>query len=1262
MATQPKLKLRYEIGDVLGEGGMGLVYKARDTVLNRDVAVKALRNAADSNAFQLFQKECQVLASISHPNIVEIFDIGELVEDNKRTPFFVMPLLPGISLDRLIRESSSRLTVERCVEIFLQTCRGLHAAHEHGLVHRDLKPSNLFVMNDDSVKIIDFGVALMMDSRATLGIKGTLLYMAPEQIEMKPLSALSDVFSLGVVCYETLTGRRPFERATEGEVAQAILHAVPQPVSEHNRAVNTGLSRVIHKAMAKQPWHRFASAREFADALQKALRGEALEFFDPARIQPRIQRVRKALDQSDLQFAGEILDEIEAEGHVDPEISQLRREIDRLQRQKTVRQLLESARTRFEEDEYPLALQKIQEALQLDPENASALGLKATIETQRVERKMEDWIRLAHQHVSNHAYSHAREAIKSVLQLQPSNMRALQLLAEVDRREREYVKRREEEEQGYKAALQAWNNGEISSALSKMSAVLELVLHNPDGASAERSAVYQNFYNQVRSECDAMNHAHTEARKYLTDQNFAAALTLCEGYLSKFPDNTLFRALKFDIQEQQRQAASASIAEVDRSVETEPDVSRRVKLLEEALARYPGEPHFEQSLRLMREKRDLVNSIVAKSRYYEERSQFAEALGQWEILRTIYPQYPGLEFETERVFKRRDQQSRTELKARWISRIEEELASNSSERGLELSVEALREFPEDGELLEMEKACRLGMERAAQVRTLLSQAEQERAQGRAEDQIGLLRQAIQLCPSDAGARAALVNALTERARGLLETDWLTAEQLTNEALDVDPGNGLARSLNTLAQDRKRDNFVDGCLSRSRQFQTAGEMAKARTEIEQGLAAYPDEPRLRQRYTALAGLETSEISSREKRRVLAAETSVPTGAAGGDRRLETAATQPVPPSVSIPSPRPAPPSSRLSDVPATEAGGGFSEQAEVSVTLPKPTGDRAILRWVLPVAVAAVAVVLIIGGGLLFRHFRHPTRGAEVAAVHSVASPVAAPAAAVPSNAPSYPAAAVGPATPLPEKPTLPTKTTPPENAAVVTVKKEPARPIASHKQPSSITQPSRGETSPLAANNDRLTQINRLSNLAYQEANRRHYFSPKETNAIAYSQQILKLDPTNDYARKMIDYSVNYGIDLVHKAIAKRNFEGARETSDAMAVLLPDRNDVVALQDEVAPLAGLPVRFLQEKPAGSFLAGTLTVADKHLNFAGAVSEGRSLHLHIRCSDVSVFQQKTTIPGPQEGFWLQTKDGNYNFVPERMPASRALNALMAACSR
>src|SRR6202042_1562777 len=228
------------------------------------------------------------------------------------------------------------------------------------------------------------------------------------------------------------------------------------------------VSRVLHKAMAKQSWHRFASARDFGDTLNKALRHEPIEFFDPERTRPRVQRATKALEEGDYQFAGEILGELEAEGHMDTAIGSLRRQLDNAVRRKTLAQLLDAARARFEEEEDPLALQKLQEALQIEPDNSTALALKSKIENRRSERQIENWYKLARQHIDNHAYPHAREALQNVLQLRPKESRALQVLADVDRQEQDYKKIHKKKEQIHRAAMDAGQKGDASSPPAKL--------------------------------------------------------------------------------------------------------------------------------------------------------------------------------------------------------------------------------------------------------------------------------------------------------------------------------------------------------------------------------------------------------------------------------------------------------------------------------------------------------------------------------------------------------------------------------------------------------------------------------------------------------------------------------------------------------------------------------------------------------------------------------------------------------------------------
>ncbi len=479
------------------------------------------------------------------------------------------------------------------------------------------------------------------------------------------------------------------------------------------------------------------------------------------------------------------------------------------------------------------------------------ITLKTNIENKRSQNKIDDWFRLARQHLDQNAFSHARNALQNVLEMKPRDNRATQLMSEVDRREQDYVKVRHEKENLYENALAAWHDGEVSAALSKLEKLVDLDRRAPDTSTPERAVSFQNFYNQVRTEHDAIKNAYAEARKALVDGNFAAALGICNEYLIKHPGHALFQALKYDVEERQRQGVSARIAEVDRSVEAEPDVEKRVNILSEARDLYPDEPHFERSLRLMRDKRDLVNSIVAKARTHEERGQFNEALGQWEILKTIYMQYPGLVFEIERVVKRRDQQIRSEGRVRWVEQIDRQLELSDFGRAKELAQNALAEFPGDAELLELEKLTAQGMERGAEAKRLLSQGQELCGQDRFDDGIEMLRKAHSFDERNPVIRGALFDTLLERARMVLETEaWESADPLIQQALELDSANAQARSLRTLLLDRKREEYVNRVVSQARQMQTAGDLEGALNEIAMALSSYPRESRLIQLQTTL----------------------------------------------------------------------------------------------------------------------------------------------------------------------------------------------------------------------------------------------------------------------------------------------------------------------------------------------------------------------------------------------------------------------------
>lgn len=266
----------YEILGLLGAGGMGEVYRARDSALHRDVAIKVLAavTAADADRLRRFEQEAQAAAALNHPNILGIFQLGTF----RGAPYLVSELLEGSTLRELLQ--AGPLAIRRSIDYGAQMARGLAAAHEKGIVHRDLKPENLFVTRDGRVKILDFGLAKLArrvaagDDGATLTsatdpgmVMGTAGYMAPEQVRGGVVDHRADIFAFGAILYEMLSGMRTFRKATAAETMTAILHEDPPPISQVLPNTPPGLQRVVHRCLEKNPEQRFHSAHDLAFAL-----------------------------------------------------------------------------------------------------------------------------------------------------------------------------------------------------------------------------------------------------------------------------------------------------------------------------------------------------------------------------------------------------------------------------------------------------------------------------------------------------------------------------------------------------------------------------------------------------------------------------------------------------------------------------------------------------------------------------------------------------------------------------------------------------------------------------------------------------------------------------------------------------------------------------------------------------------------------------------------------------------------------------------
>jgi len=280
MAIAPGTRLGpYEILAPIGSGGMGEVYRAKDSRLGRDVAIKVLPSSfsADPERLRRFEQEARAAGLLNHPNITAVYDIGT----ENQAPYVVTELLEGETLRGAL--AGGRLSARKAVDYALQIAHGLAAAHEKGIVHRDLKPENLFVTRDGRVKILDFGLAKLTHTEegsgvtnlptATAGtepgvVLGTLGYMSPEQVRGRPADARSDIFSFGAILYEMLSGKRAFHGDSAADTMSAILREDPPELSVTNQNISPGLDRIVRHCLEKNPEQRFHSAHDLAFDLE----------------------------------------------------------------------------------------------------------------------------------------------------------------------------------------------------------------------------------------------------------------------------------------------------------------------------------------------------------------------------------------------------------------------------------------------------------------------------------------------------------------------------------------------------------------------------------------------------------------------------------------------------------------------------------------------------------------------------------------------------------------------------------------------------------------------------------------------------------------------------------------------------------------------------------------------------------------------------------------------------------------------------------
>ena len=274
---------RYEVGDLIGTGGMADVYQGRDTRLSRPVAIKILRSdlARDPSFLTRFRREAQAAAGLNHPSIVSVYDTGEELIEGGVLPYIVMEQVEGRTIREVIR-NGERLPVQRAIAVIRGILEALDYSHRHGIVHRDVKPANVMITTSGDVKVMDFGIARALDdANATVThawtVVGTAQYLSPEQARGEIADSRSDIYSVGCLLYELVTGRAPFSGDTPVAIAYQHVSAAPISVDALDLDLPAGLSQIIDGALAKDPLARYQSAAEMLADLDRISKGERVK-------------------------------------------------------------------------------------------------------------------------------------------------------------------------------------------------------------------------------------------------------------------------------------------------------------------------------------------------------------------------------------------------------------------------------------------------------------------------------------------------------------------------------------------------------------------------------------------------------------------------------------------------------------------------------------------------------------------------------------------------------------------------------------------------------------------------------------------------------------------------------------------------------------------------------------------------------------------------------------------------------------------------
>lgn len=594
---------KYEINAELGRGSMGVVYGAVDPRLGRPVALKTMSPsvAGDPDLLKRFYREAQSAGQLRHPNIVTIYDIDEA----DGIPFIAMEFLEGESLEKLIAARRDVHVVKK-LDIIIQSLRGLHYAHQHGIVHRDVKPANIVVLSDGLVKIVDFGIARIGGGSMTRTgmVMGTPMFMSPEQVVGQTVDARSDIFSVGVILYELLAYQNPFLSEDVPSILYKILNVAPAPLSSLIPNCPQPLENIVMRALAKNREERFQSAEDMAFELQRvadSLKRHMVEIY--------ITEGQRSIQDGNFTVAKESLQkvlEVDSDHNVAKELlAQVQEQIYTRQRAQKVDQSLRHAKEALEAQQFEEAIASLDDILRVEPGHAEAAQYKQyAVEWRERTRKIKQAMARAEKLLGDADLAGAKKQLEAVLQLDPEHTEARRILDTAVRELAEQDRARQVR-QNTEAARTRLNEKNYPKAMELLNQALQLDPLNIEVESLIRLVRSGQEKDERRKRLEQRIAAIQEA---LSRNVYDQALTLAEAALGEFPEDP--EVLKLHT-EASRQAESQKKKKfIDGQISAARDFiqksqySSAIALLERALESVPGDARLSSYLRTVKEAQE----------------------------------------------------------------------------------------------------------------------------------------------------------------------------------------------------------------------------------------------------------------------------------------------------------------------------------------------------------------------------------------------------------------------------------------------------------------------------------------------------------------------------------------------------------------------------------------------------------------------------------------------------------------------------------